>query len=503
MENVLISKICGLCAGCKNAINSAIENKRNHDKVSLFKEIVHNDNVNSNLKSLGINIKNSLADFEKDELLIVRAHGEPKQTFDYLNENNIKYVDCTCPNVKKIHELVGEYSEKGFKIIIIGKHGKDVSSMHPEIVGTAGWCKTKPILIECEDDLYKIFEHKNEKFYLVCQTTFNINKAMFLSDKIKEICMKNSCELIANLSICGAQKMINQASSSLAKNCDLMFVVGSKTSSNTSELFNNLSNICKTIFLEDISFWKQKLEENDFVLDKKSRIGITAGASTNPIELEILKAEIETFILENVMDFEVINHNSVRIENLFFDPYGLKNVNQKAKYIFITHSHYDHLSIDDINKIVDQNTIFIATKDCSDILEKNYENNKIVYVLPNEKLNFADFEIETIASYNRDKDFHKKEFGYVGYKIFKDGVSYLIVGDSDVTDELLSQTCDVLFVPIGGTYTMNALEASNLTNTIKPKIVVPTHYNCLVGTKEDETEFLKNINKDIKAVCYL
>ncbi len=503
MENVKISKICGLCAGCKNATNTAINSKALHKKVGLFKEIVHNKSVNERLEKQGIMIKNSLSDFEKDELVILRAHGEPKTTYDMLNKLGLKFVDCTCPKVKKIHELVEKFSKDGYKIIIIGKHGNEINNMHPEIVGTAGWCEEKPILIENEDDLYKLFEYKNEKFYLICQTTFNINKAEKLAELIKEICDKRNCELSINFSICSAQRLINEASYELAKDSDIMLVVGSKHSSNTTELFNNLSKTINTIFLEDISLWKESLKKANFVITKNSRIGITAGASTDPEELLTLKNEIKNYILENTMNYEVINHNSVRIDDIYFDPYGLKEQPLKAKYIFITHPHYDHLCTEDIDKIVTDETIFIATKDCNEILEKHYEINKKIYVLPNEKLHFADFDIETIPAYNKNKDFHKKEFNWVGYKLFKDGICYLIVGDSDMTEELLSEKTDVLFVPIGGTYTMNADEASLLTNKICPKVAVPTHYNCLVGSKEDEAKFLSKVNGNIKTICYL
>ena len=96
------------------------------------------------------------------------------------------------------------------------------------------------------------------------------------------------------------------------------------------------------------------------------------------------------------------------------------------------------------------------------------------------------------------KIFHPREKDWIGYIIHLDGVTYYIAGDTDITEENKKVKCDVAFVPIGGTYTMNAKEAATLVNIIKPKIAVPIHYNCIVGTKEDEGVFANTLNKDIE-----
>ncbi len=503
MENIVISKICGLCAGCKAAINSAKQTLESHSHVSLFKEIVHNESVNSSLAKIGIKIKNELSDFEEGEVAILRAHGEPKSTYEYLDSHGIAYVDSTCVNVKKIHEQVLSYESLGYKIIIIGKYGKLSGKVHPEILGTIGWCNLSPILIEDEEDISKLKPFKNEKFYLVCQTTFNIKKAEAFVEKITQICNQNNCELVINLSICGAQKMINTSSIELAKISDVMIVVGSKKSSNTTELYNNLSKQIKTLFLEDISKWREILKENNIVLSPKLRVGLTAGASTDKEELYTLKNEMENEILEKILSININKHSSIQIDDMFFDPYKIEDCTKKAKYIFITHPHYDHLSIEDINKVITNNTIIVATKDSAEKLEKMYPKHKKIYVLPNENLKFADFDVETIPAYNINKNFHKKEFNWIGYKIIKNNISYFVAGDTDITPELEKVKCDVMFVPIGGTYTMTALEASKVTNKIMPNIVVPTHYNCLVGNKEDEKIFVQNLNKNINVKILL
>lgn len=198
------------------------------------------------------------------------------------------------------------------------------------------------------------------------------------------------------------------------------------------------------------------------------------------------------------MDFSVNYHSSIKIaNNIYVDPFRIDVGSKNAKYIFITHSHYDHYSIEDINKVVNSNSIFICPKDVGENLKKIYPN-KVVVVEPNSSYEVEKIKFDVFASYNVNKKFHPKENKWVGYNIEIGNCKYAVLGDSDLTEEVKSIQCDVLFVPIGGTYTMNAKEAALLTNIIKPKIVVPVHYNGIVGNKNDENEFLENLGKEIK-----
>ena len=298
MENIKISKVCGLCAGCKRAIDKTSEHLQNGESVTLFKEIVHNKNVNEFLKNKGVIFEDSLENLNNKSTIIIRAHGEPKSTFAHLESIGAKIEDCTCPNVAKIHQLVEEHSLKNYKIIIIGKYGKTTGKIHPEITGTIGWCNTEPILIEDDEDVDKIKNCDAQKFYLICQTTFNECKANKLIEQIKNI-LKNK-ELIVNKSICYAQMQINKHSEELANESDIMVVVGGKNSSNSIELWNNLKKIKTSIFIENINTWKDELEKENITLSKNTKIGLTAGASTMRSELETLKSLIENYILENL-----------------------------------------------------------------------------------------------------------------------------------------------------------------------------------------------------------
>ena len=195
------------------------------------------------------------------------------------------------------------------------------------------------------------------------------------------------------------------------------------------------------------------------------------------------------------VNINVNTHSSIQVDNVFFDPYEIEDIDKKAKYIFLTHTHFDHLSIKDIDKVITPETVIIATYDAEEKLEKY--PNKIIYVKPNEKFEIDGIEVTTIPAYNTNKDFHKREYNWVGYKVVKDGISYVVVGDSDATPELSEVECDILFVPVGGTYTMTATEAAELTNKIMPKLVIPVHYGSVVGTSEDAKIFLDKIDENI------
>lgn len=203
------------------------------------------------------------------------------------------------------------------------------------------------------------------------------------------------------------------------------------------------------------------------------------------------------------MIINVNNHSSIQINDIFIDPYGITETNKKAKYIFITHTHYDHLSLEDIKKIISKETIFVAPKDAQKTLEDNFPNHEKFYVEPNQELKFDNFEVKVIPAYNINKNFHKKEFCWVGYVFKIDSITYTILGDTDEIPEHETLKTNVLFVPIGGTYTMNAEEAALLVNKIKPDLAIPVHYNAIVGSKEDEEIFLENLDKNIKYQIFL
>ena len=204
-------------------------------------------------------------------------------------------------------------------------------------------------------------------------------------------------------------------------------------------------------------------------------------------------------MLENI---EVLCHSSIKINKekiMYIDPFRINKNYNDADIIFITHDHYDHYSEEDIDKIKKQDTIIVAPKKLfTKILEKGFEKDNIITVEPNKKYNVKGINFETIPAYNINKQFHPKENAWVGYIIELEGVKYYIAGDTYITPENKEVKCDVSFVPVGGTFTMNYKEAAELVNEIKPKVAVPIHYGSIVGTEQDAIDFSKLLNSDIE-----
>ena len=199
---------------------------------------------------------------------------------------------------------------------------------------------------------------------------------------------------------------------------------------------------------------------------------------------------------------EVLCHSCIKFnkgEVIYFDPFKIEKNYNDADVIFITHDHYDHYSEEDIDKVVKEGTIIVAPEDLlTKLLKKGFERDNMVLVTPNQKYTVKGIEFQTIPAYNVNKQFHPKANEWVGYVLKIEGVTYYIAGDTDITEENKKVKCDVAFVPVGGTFTMDYKEAAELINEIKPKIAVPTHYGSIVGEKSDGVSFSKLVSPEIE-----
>ena len=207
-------------------------------------------------------------------------------------------------------------------------------------------------------------------------------------------------------------------------------------------------------------------------------------------------------MLDNI---EVLIHSSIKFSKdiiIYFDPYKINKDYHDADIIFITHSHYDHYSPLDIKKVIKDNTIIVCPEDVKEELLKLNINN-IIEVVPNKDYEVLNIKFKTIPAYNINKNFHPKENNWVGYLVNYNNVKYYIAGDTDITEENKNIICDVAFVPIGGTFTMDYKEAASLINEIQPKIAVPTHYGLIVGNKDDGIKFSKLLNNSIECKIYI
>ena len=198
-------------------------------------------------------------------------------------------------------------------------------------------------------------------------------------------------------------------------------------------------------------------------------------------------------------NIRVLTHSSIRIQSgdtvLYVDPYKVSGRPQDADFVFITHDHFDHYSPEDIEKVSCDKTVLVVPEKMRDkVLQEADETRGIIPVKPDAPYDINGFSFETVPAYNRLKPFHPKTAGWVGYIFCLDGKRIYVAGDTDATPDARKVRCDVALVPVGGTYTMNASQAAELVNTIRPAAAIPTHYGSVAGSAADAESFREKVD---------
>lgn len=188
-----------------------------------------------------------------------------------------------------------------------------------------------------------------------------------------------------------------------------------------------------------------------------------------------------------------LGHSCIKLQGsktIYFDPFQLK-AKDSADIICISHSHYDHCSVEDVKLLVGSNTEIIAPPDCKKALTAVCP--RIITAEPNKTYSVQGMTIKALPAYNINKEFHPRVNNWVGYVVELDGEKFYHAGDSDCIPEMKGLKVDTAFLPIGGKYTMNAREAANAFKLMHAKNGVPMHYNSIIGTQEDADLFNKLI----------
>lgn len=176
----------------------------------------------------------------------------------------------------------------------------------------------------------------------------------------------------------------------------------------------------------------------------------------------------------------VNTRSSIKItgsKTVYFDPLELKGAPKDADIIFVTHVHYDHFSPEDISKVMKDDTKVVVPTSMLEVVKEKCPEVKSLYgILPGQTGECEGVKYEGIPAYNVGKAFHPKENNWLGYIVEMDGKTYYAMGDTDVTPEAEAVNVDVIFVPVGGKYTMDADEAAEFINQKPRGLVVPIHY---------------------------
>jgi L-ascorbate metabolism protein UlaG (beta-lactamase superfamily) len=202
-----------------------------------------------------------------------------------------------------------------------------------------------------------------------------------------------------------------------------------------------------------------------------------------------------------------IAHDAFKITGsqiIYTDPYKVTK-HEAADIVLISHEHFDHLSMEDLHKVISSATTLVASTICRQGLE-GVKVKAIHYLNPGEKLRVGSVEVAAVPAYNIDKGpepgklFHPKEDKRLGFIITMDGTRVYFAGDADFIPEMKSIECDIALLPVSGTYVMTAEEAAEAAKAIKPKIAVPMHYAAIVGSEADAQRFkalVKNCQVEI------
>jgi (E)-4-hydroxy-3-methyl-but-2-enyl pyrophosphate reductase/ribosomal protein S1 len=310
MAEITLAKNSGFCFGVQRAVSlleAKLNQQSNSAQIFCIGEIIHNKNFNDSIKKRGVKIitPEEIDSLPENATVFIRTHGVQKHIYEQLDQKGIKYIDATCPYVKKIHRIA-EKGDDSTAVIIIG------DANHPEIQGIKSFAKGKVLIFsDCEElrSSPEAEELKNSGIIVVAQTTYNIN------EWVK--CQKFINYLYTNArifdTICSVTDERQKEVLSLAKDSDLVVVVGGTSSSNTAKLYKIAAENCpKAIHIETA---KELAEYPPHLFQAAQKIAITAGASTpSSIIQEVLQTM--TDLTNNELSFAEMLDQSFKTLNI-------------------------------------------------------------------------------------------------------------------------------------------------------------------------------------------
>ena len=283
---ITLAKTAGFCFGVDRAVNMAYELAEKNIAAATLGELIHNNFVTSGLENKGVRLIESPSQAQKNETVIIRAHGVGREVYDELAKVGAEFCDATCPFVKKIHTIVSENSSAEVPVLIAGDPN------HPEVMGITGHCNGEVFVFNSADELEEILQ-KNKflcenRIIAVSQTTFSQKEWKFCKEKIKIYCTNPK---IFD-TICSATRKRQDEAAELSKKSDMMIIIGGRHSSNTAKLKAVCSENCETYLVERAD----ELRTIDF--SNHAEVGVTAGASTPSAIIKEVLLEMSEIVNE-------------------------------------------------------------------------------------------------------------------------------------------------------------------------------------------------------------
>jgi 4-hydroxy-3-methylbut-2-enyl diphosphate reductase len=305
---ILLANPRGFCAGVDRAIEMVERALTLHGApIYVRHEVVHNKFVVENLRAKGAVFIEDLSDVPAGSILIFSAHGVSKAVREEAAQRGFTLFDATCPLVTKVHNEVARLREKGKEIIMIGHAG------HPEVEGTMGQSAGSMYLVESPEDVKQLQVKDENNLAFVTQTTLSIDDTSLIIAALKVrfptiIGPKKD-------DICYATQNRQDAVKQLTKQCDVVIVVGSPSSSNSNRLREVARNMNIPAYLVD-----NASELNPVWLQGKQHVGISAGASAPEVLVQEVVARITDLGAATVRELDGISENVV-----FSLPKNLQN----------------------------------------------------------------------------------------------------------------------------------------------------------------------------------
>ena len=264
---IRLAESAGFCFGVKRAVDKVYEQIETGKTIYTYGPIIHNEEVVKDLEEKGVRVIETKEELEQltEGTVVIRSHGVSKDIYDILEQKGLECIDATCPFVKRIHRVVEKESLAGKEIIVVG------NPSHPEVQGIVGWCQGPVTVLETPEEALEYTPKEGKNLCIVAQTTYNYKKFQYIVEIFEK---KGYNDSVVN-TICNATEERQTQARAIAKEADVMIVIGGKHSSNTRKLYEICSRECAN------TYFIQTLDDLHLELPKAVRlVGITAGAST-------------------------------------------------------------------------------------------------------------------------------------------------------------------------------------------------------------------------------